>query len=164
MLIERDAQLAALEAAVEEAAAGSGRLVLIGGEAGVGKTSLVTAAARSAAGRTRVLRGMFDNITTPAALGALVDASDELAELIEGERVTRPVLFRRVRATLSSTPTTLVLEDVHWADEATLDLMRFLGRRMADTPCSWWPPIAATRWVPGTRWRSCWAISPPRRP
>ncbi len=134
MLIERDVQLAALDSAVDAAAAGAGRLLLIGGEAGVGKTTLVAEAARRAAGRTRVLRGVFDNVTTPAALGALVDASEEFAELIEAEAVTRPVLFRRLRASLSATPTTLMLEDVHWADEATLDLMRFLGRRMADAP------------------------------
>jgi DNA-binding CsgD family transcriptional regulator/tetratricopeptide (TPR) repeat protein len=134
MLVERAAQLAVLDAAVEEAVAGHGRLLLVGGEAGVGKTALVGAAAARAAGRIRLLRGVFDNITTPAPLGALVDASAELADLIEAEATNRPALFRRVRDAVSATPTMLVLEDVHWADEATLDLLRFLGRRLDGVP------------------------------
>ena len=134
MLIERESHLADLDAAVDAAVTGHGRLVLVSGEAGVGKTTLVTAAAGQAADRVRVLRGVFDNVTTPAPFGALLDASAELADLVDAAGSDRPALFRRVRAALTRTPTLLILEDVHWADGATLDLLRFLGRRLADAP------------------------------
>jgi DNA-binding CsgD family transcriptional regulator len=132
MLIERARHVASLEAALDDALEGRGRLVFVGGEAGIGKTTLVGEAARLADGRVRVLRGVFDNVTTPAPFGALVDASDVFAELVD-EAVNRAVLFRRMRAALAETPTLLVLEDVHWADEATLDLLRFVGRRLDGT-------------------------------
>ena len=135
MLVERDGPLARLTALVDEAAAGSGRLVLLGGEAGVGKTSLVGALAQAAAGRLTVRRGGSDSLGPAAALGPLIDAFPELTDVIEqAAEVDRLRLFRRLRAVLAETPTLLVLEDVHWADEATLDMLRFLGRRLADLP------------------------------
>ncbi len=135
MLIEREHFLAPLMALLDDVLAGSGRLVFLGGEAGVGKTSLVAALADGAADRLSVRRGGCDNIATPAALGPLVDAVPELSDVIEGASgVNRMRLFRRLRTTLTAVPTLLLLEDVHWADEATLEMLRFLGRRLADMP------------------------------
>ena len=45
--------------------------------------------------------------------------------------LSRLRLFRKVREALSGSPMLLLLEDVHWADEATLDILRYLGRRLA---------------------------------
>ncbi len=134
MLVERDDALASLTALLEETAAGQGRLVFLGGEAGVGKTALTTAFAAAAAGH-RVRRGACDNVTTAAALGPLADAVPELTELMQDEAgVNRLQLFRRLRSVLSAGPTLLLLEDTHWADEATLELVRFLGRRLEGVP------------------------------
>jgi predicted ATPase len=120
---------------VRDADARSGRLVLLGGEAGVGKTSLVGLLATRVGPDVRVLRGFCDNVAIPPPLGPLVDALPELADAIDGTtRATRPRLFRHIRARLTEGPTVLVLEDVHWADEATLELMRFLGRRLEGVP------------------------------
>src|SRR5664279_1900294 len=122
-------------ALLDDAAAGRGRLVFLGGEAGVGKSALATALADAASDRLAVRRGASDNITTAAALGPLADAVPELAEVIEDEaEINRLRLFRRLRAVLSAVPTVLLLEDVHWADEATLDMLRFLGRRLDGMP------------------------------
>ncbi|HEX6855313.1 MAG TPA: AAA family ATPase [Streptosporangiaceae bacterium] len=151
MLIERGEFLAALLGLLREAAAGQGRLVFLGGEAGVGKTTLTAALAGAAAGGVAtasgavtaggagvplaVRRGNCDNVTTAEALGPVVDALPELAEVLEaGSGVSRPRLLRRIRATLTAAPTLLILEDVHWADEATLDVLRFLGRRLDGAP------------------------------
>jgi DNA-binding CsgD family transcriptional regulator/tetratricopeptide (TPR) repeat protein len=146
MLIERGEFLAALLALLREAAAGQGRLVFLGGEAGVGKTTLTAALAGGAvtAGGTvmastglplAVRRGNCDNVTTAEALGPVVDALPELAEVLEaGSGVSRLRLLRRIRGTLTAAPTLLILEDVHWADEATLDVLRFLGRRLDGAP------------------------------
>jgi len=156
MLIERGEFLAALLALLREAAAGQGRLVFLGGEAGVGKTTLTAALAGAAAGGpvtaggavtaggtvlastglpVAVRRGNCDNVTTAEALGPVVDALPELAEVLEaGSGVSRLRLLRRIRGTLTAAPTLLILEDVHWADEATLDVLRFLGRRLDGAP------------------------------
>jgi DNA-binding CsgD family transcriptional regulator/tetratricopeptide (TPR) repeat protein len=135
VLVEREHPLARLTALLDEAAGGSGRLVFLGGEAGVGKTSLVGALVGAAAGRLAVRRGECDSITTTAALGPFIEAVPELSEVLEqAADVDRLRLFHRLRSALSAEPTLLVLEDVHWADEATLDLLRFLGRRLAALP------------------------------
>lgn len=131
VLVERAGFLASLEGLLGEALEGNGRLVLLGGEAGVGKTTLAAALAGTAAGPA-VRRGSCDNITTAEALGPILDALPELAVAADQEAgLSRLRLFQKVRDVLSESPMLLLLEDVHWADEATLDILRFLGRRLA---------------------------------
>lgn len=136
VLLERDAQLAALADYAAEAERGSGRLVLISGEAGIGKTALVEMFERRAAS-LRFARGGCDGLFTPRALSPLYDVAADLggrlAEACAQEH-PREELFGVLLEVLREQPTVLVLEDVHWADEATLDLIRFLGRRLATTP------------------------------
>jgi DNA-binding CsgD family transcriptional regulator/tetratricopeptide (TPR) repeat protein len=135
VLVERDPFLAPLLEWVPETSTRSGRLVLLGGEAGVGKTSLVGLLTSRVPADVMVRRGFCDNVATPPPLGAVLDALPELATTIdETTEATRPHLFREVRARLAEQPTLLVLEDVHWADEATLELVRFLGRRLDGMP------------------------------
>jgi DNA-binding CsgD family transcriptional regulator/tetratricopeptide (TPR) repeat protein len=130
VLVERSGFLASLEGLLGEALAGAGRLVFLGGEAGVGKTALAAALAEAAAG-IEVRRGSCDNITTAEALGPIVDALPKLAAAVDQEAgLSRLRLFRKVRDALSQSATLLLIEDVHWADEATLDVLRFLGRRL----------------------------------
>jgi len=131
VLIERADFLASLQGLLGEALGGHGRLVFVGGEAGVGKTTLAAALADAVAGPA-VRRGCCDNVTTAEALGPILDALPELAAVVDQEPgVSRLRLFRQVRNALAGAPMVLVLEDVHWADEATLDILRFLGRRLA---------------------------------
>ena len=139
MLLERDAQLAALRDYAEEAAAGRGRMVLVSGEAGVGKSSLVEAFE----GRWDAARwawGACDGLSTPRPLGPLLDLArdldDELDRLCHSgaprEVLFDAVLERLPRRDTADPEVVLVVEDVHWADEATLDLLRFLSRRLRD--------------------------------
>jgi DNA-binding CsgD family transcriptional regulator/Tfp pilus assembly protein PilF len=131
VLVERSGFVASLEGLLGEALGGAGRLVFLGGEAGVGKTALAAALAETAAGRSAVRRGSCDNITTAEALGPILDALPELAAVVDQEAgLSRLRLFRKVRDALSQSAMVLLLEDVHWADEATLDVLRFLGRRL----------------------------------
>ena len=128
-LVERDTFLAA----VEEHFAASGRLVLVGGEAGVGKTALVQAFTERIAGRARVLWGACDPLFAPRPLGPFSDVAAEvggrLAELVtEGARAHD--VLAALQDELRRARTVLVLEDVHWADEASLDLLRLLARRV----------------------------------
>ncbi len=135
-LLERDAELAALGSFWADALDGHGRFVFLGGEGGAGKTAVGLEFAKRAAGRGRFLVGSCDTGATPRALGPLIDVADALgvwAALTDPD-VRRALLFPQVRGALGRTPTVLLLEDVHWADEATLDLIRYLGRRMDGQP------------------------------
>ncbi|HEY5117619.1 MAG TPA: AAA family ATPase [Nakamurella sp.] len=135
-LLERDAELTALGSYWAEALVGRGHFLFLGGEAGAGKSSVAREFSRRVAGRGRILVGACDAGATPRALGPLVDVAEMLgvqAELDDPE-VRRASLFPRARAALGRSPTLLLLEDVHWADEATLDLLRYLGRRMDALP------------------------------
>jgi DNA-binding CsgD family transcriptional regulator len=137
-LLERDRFLAELDGLLREAAAGQGHLVLVGGEAGVGKTALVGSFCATARGRARVLIGACDPLSTPRPLGPLQDiaviAGGELDRLLE-RGAPRDRLFRACLAEFGGglMPTLAVVEDAHWADEASLDLLRFLGRRIDGT-------------------------------
>jgi DNA-binding CsgD family transcriptional regulator/tetratricopeptide (TPR) repeat protein len=133
-LLERAPLIAGLDAYLDETLGGRGRLVFLGGEAGAGKTSLMAAFVERVG--VRVLRGACDGATTPRPLGPLADVAGALGvdKQLEQERPSRGPLFGAVRAALATTPTVFVVEDAHWADDATLDLLRFLGRRMDDIP------------------------------
>jgi DNA-binding CsgD family transcriptional regulator/tetratricopeptide (TPR) repeat protein len=137
-LLERASHLDALGRALAEAGAGAGRLVFVAGEAGVGKTALIQAFAVAARAATLVLRGACDPLSTPRPLGPLIDiaalSGGELAELL-GTGAPRHAVFQGFLNVLAGTrrPVLAIVEDVHWADEATLDLLRFTGRRIERT-------------------------------
>ena len=134
--MERESALTTLGSYWADALAGRGRFVFLGGEGGAGKTSVGLAFGQRAAGRGRFLVGACDPGDTPRALGPLIDVADALGlpDHLEEAEVRRASLFSRVRAALSRSPTMLLLEDIHWADEATLDLLRYLARRLDGLP------------------------------
>jgi predicted ATPase len=127
-LVEREPYLDRLEACLEQARGGSGRLVLLGGEAGAGKTSLARCFVESRTDRVRVLWGACDPLSTPRALAPFYDMPP-VAPLLDA-RLGRYELLTALLGELRL-HTVLVAEDVHWADEATLDALRFIGRRVA---------------------------------
>src|SRR5215213_1410753 len=138
-LLERDQHLDHLAELLRLAAAGQGRLVLVGGEAGVGKTALVDEFCRRVAGATTALRTSCDALSTPGPLGPVRDLAPALGLLIDDrslESDARERLFRDVLAALAARPgpTVVVAEDAHWADGATIELLRFLGRRIGELP------------------------------
>jgi DNA-binding CsgD family transcriptional regulator len=137
-LLEREAQLASLTGYAAEALQGDGRLVLVGGEAGVGKSALAEQAQRDLP-EAHWFWGACDGLFIPRPLGPLFDIASKLGgELLELCRVDAPRddLFRALLRQVSEPGQlhVLVVEDIHWADEATVDLLRFLGRRLRDAP------------------------------
>jgi len=135
MLIEREEPIERLIDLARRAAAGQGGTVVLGGEAGSGKTALLQEFARRLAPGHRVLWGGCEALFTPRALGPLQDMAHELGPRITGllDQAAPPDrLFPALLAALQDSPeaTILVFEDVHWADNATLDLVKYLGRRM----------------------------------
>ena len=135
-LLERDSFLQELDLMLQEALAGQGRVVLVSGEAGIGKTSLVKHFTHAHEGSVRVLWGACDALFSPRPLGPLhdiaIDVGGEL-HLLLNSNLDRQAIFSACLAELQKPPTILVFEDVHWADEATLDLVKFLGRRIQRT-------------------------------
>ncbi|MFI5959907.1 LuxR C-terminal-related transcriptional regulator [Cryptosporangium sp. NPDC051539] len=135
-LLERESPLRALGEFATEAGRGQGRLVLIGGEAGVGKSALVERLSRDLPA-ARWSWGACDGLFTPRPLGPMFDLADALggnfADLCRAGADREDLfrgLLRRIRA--RDVLDVVVIEDLHWADDATLDLMRYLGRRIAD--------------------------------
>jgi DNA-binding CsgD family transcriptional regulator len=134
-LLEREAHLAQLEEHLRHAAAGRGRFVLVGGEAGVGKTSLADVFARRSADAADVMRTSFDALSTPGPLGSVRDLTSALGLPVERLPVESDERDRLFRAMLDAfvaraEPTVVIGEDAHWADGASLDLLRFLSRRL----------------------------------
>ena len=130
-LLERDRPLAELSSAVDRALDDCGGVVAVVGEAGIGKTSLLDELARRVADRVRVLWAGCEALFTPRPLGPLHDLA---AELNVDPDAARERLFPAVLTALRRVPTLLVVEDVHWADHATLDLLKYLARRIARAP------------------------------
>ena len=135
-LLERESSLALLNEYAAQAAGGEGRLVLLGGEAGVGKSALVERLHRDLPD-ARWSWSVCDGLFTPRALGPLFDLADQFGgALLERCRAEtdREDLFRALLVEVSGPGVldVLVIEDIHWADEATLDLLRYLSRRLRD--------------------------------
>ena len=128
-LLERDRALAALAEAHAAAAGGSGRAVVVSGEPGIGKTALVTRFARELDGR--VLWGACDDLSIPRPLGPFRDISELQPALAAGAAAHE---IQSLLIAELGEPTLLVLEDLHWADDATLDVITVLGRRIGALP------------------------------
>jgi len=135
-LLEREAHLTHLGEHLRLAAAGQGRMVFVGGEAGVGKTALVDEFCRRAPG-TMVLRASCDALSTPGPLSPLRDLAPALGLSMDQTSIDRDVrdeLFRAVLASYAARrePVLVVGEDAHWTDSASLELLRFLARRIGE--------------------------------
>jgi hypothetical protein len=138
VLLERSEHLDVLSVALGEAQHGAGRIVLLGGEAGIGKSALVEQFIRTRCATATVLLGGCDALFTPRPLGPFLDMAPDLPveapHLMSGQtdwRALSATILTWLRAT--GRPVVLVVEDAHWADEATLDLLTFLGRRIQQT-------------------------------
>jgi DNA-binding CsgD family transcriptional regulator len=137
-LLERAPLLEELGGALAATAAG-GRVVLVAGEAGIGKSALVKRFTERRSADGRLLLGACDPLLTPRALGPLHDIARQiggrLAELL-ASGAPREAVFAALLDQLAEPPRgqVVVVEDAHWADEATLDLLVFLGRRLERTP------------------------------
>ena len=138
-LLERSRHLEVLQNAYSAAVrARNGRLLMVEGEAGVGKTALVTAFCNELGGSTRILRGACDALFTPRPLGPFLDmanhAGDDFSELLQGDPKPYEVAAALIQDLADGPPTVVILEDLHWADEATLDVIRLLCRRLDGLP------------------------------
>jgi ATP/maltotriose-dependent transcriptional regulator MalT len=137
-LLERQQQLESLRRCLQEARAGSGKLVLIAAEAGLGKSALVEQFVAQIGSDARTIWGACDALDTPRALGPVHEIATQTPVLAEQSlplNQPREWLFRALFEQLMQRqrPYVVVLEDLHWADEATLDFFRFISRRIQRT-------------------------------
>jgi DNA-binding CsgD family transcriptional regulator/tetratricopeptide (TPR) repeat protein len=138
-LLERQAQVDELSRSLRESANVAGKVVLVGGEAGAGKSALIEHFASQLDG-VRVLWGHCDALQTSRVLGPV---NEIVADLFPAENAkanpiaSREDLFPWLLERLSppNPHCVVILEDLHWADEATLDFLRFIGRRIQRSRC-----------------------------
>lgn len=139
-LLERESYLEKLNQNYERAAFGKGRCIFLAGEAGVGKTSLVNQFILSKKNEAVIYNGACDSLFTPRPLGPLFDIAQHIgpafAALLKNEK-DRSLIFSSLIEQISHSKRTSILlfEDVHWADEATIDLIKFLARRINHLNC-----------------------------
>jgi len=140
-LLEREGVIAEMEGLVRRAARGSGQMLLLRGEAGVGKSAAVRRFLETAASRVQVLLGCCDPLSAPRPLGPLIDMLAQLpgaraaglsAAIDAGN--SESVYTRLLEVFDDGRRWVCVIEDAHWADGATLDLLRFLARRINSLP------------------------------
>ncbi len=136
-MLERAAALEDLQAAAGEAAAGRGSVLAISGEAGIGKTTLLRAFLADIPRGWRVLTGACDDLLTARPLGPLRDAASGIGGPLEEALLstrTEEVFSTLVAELRRLAPVILVIEDLHWADDATLDVLAYLVRRIESLP------------------------------
>ena len=139
VLLERAAELSVLVDCLEAVGRSKrGQVLLVGGEAGVGKTTLLRGFCEARGQLARVLWGACDPLFTPSPLGPLLEVAEgsggELQAVVARGAMPYEVVTALAHELRARTPTVFVLEDVHWADEATLDVLRLLAARVETVP------------------------------
>jgi len=152
VIVGRDREREALRQRLDDAISGQGKIVLISGAAGIGKTTLATWLATTAAERgLPVLRGGCYDLSTTPPYGPWIEVFRRWAATPSLQPLPAPLssawspadlgsqaaLFELVATTLkdasATVPLAIVLEDLHWADQASLDVLRFVARRLGDS-------------------------------
>jgi predicted ATPase/DNA-binding CsgD family transcriptional regulator len=139
-LVERDGFLTMLRSHFEDVNEGEGRCVFVSGEAGIGKTSLIKAFCNEVKNKCNIYQGICDALFTPRPLAPLYDVLLQLGKSIPESNIdatNRTAFFTNFYQELNNrTEVNLVVfEDIHWADEATLDFIKFFARRISQLKC-----------------------------
>ena len=139
-LIERDGFLDLLQTKFTTVAQGEGHCVFVSGEAGIGKTALVKAFCKQQQGHCTIYQGACDALFTPRPLAPLYDIMWQVnkdiwpaSHNIEKRTELFAAFFRELSK--QKEKILIVFEDIHWADEATLDFIKFFARRITQLPC-----------------------------
>jgi predicted ATPase len=136
-LLEREAEVRTLsDAWLRARTGGPGGFLLVAGDSGIGKTWLTASFAREHVSEEQLLWGICDPLTTPRPLGPLHDVVDRLPRAVGSAMESAGhgyQVFPEVHRALSESSYVLFVDDVQWADEASLELLRYLLRRVDRT-------------------------------
>ncbi|MEA1902391.1 MAG: AAA family ATPase [Actinomycetota bacterium] len=136
MLLERETELGVLGGLLARLDSTGGKVVLIRGEAGIGKSSLVGEFIDFSSDEAHIHVGACDDLIVPQPLSPFWDMARVEPVLMDPiDRGDRPATLQTVLDLLSRSlrPTLMVIEDSQWADEATLDAVKYIGRRIERT-------------------------------
>ena len=141
VMVGRAGELAALEALLGEAMAGRGATALVGGDAGIGKTRLCRELKQAAQrAQFRVIEGRSSSAESQIPFGPFRDAlhypllTATTEEQLELASSGFDRLFNMLQRLANLGPTLFVLEDIHWADSTSLDLLHYIARRIETLP------------------------------
>jgi ATP/maltotriose-dependent transcriptional regulator MalT len=139
-LIERDECLETLQSKFENLSTGEGHCIFISGEAGIGKTSLVKSFTKKKKAYANIYIGSCDALFAPRPLAPLYDVLLQLENgvpQLNNAAEDRTAFFTHIFRLLKEQekPSLLIFEDIHWADEATLDFIKFFARRISYLRC-----------------------------
>jgi DNA-binding CsgD family transcriptional regulator len=139
-LIERDGFMRSLETTFESVTEGEGHCVLLSGEAGIGKTSLIKSFYKEKKDHCKIYQGTCDALFTPRPLAPIYEIIWQIQkDTKENElyNVDRSLLFNQLFHDLEQQKKSviIIIEDIHWADEATLDFIKFFARRIGRIHC-----------------------------
>jgi DNA-binding CsgD family transcriptional regulator len=139
-LIERSDFLDTMQRQFREVISGNGHCIFVVGEAGIGKTSLVRAFLKQIEGDSIIYMGTCDPLFTPRPLAPMYDVALQMeegwTEKIHSKSSRADLFISFFQAlTQKALPVVLFFEDVHWADEATQDFIKFFSRRISSTKC-----------------------------
>ena len=131
-LLERQIALDALEAALASARRGVGRVVVVEGPPGIGKSAVLDRFLETV--DVRIVAGRCDELSIPRPLGPFVDAAAR-GQLDPDDVTTAPVLARTLLVMVADAPAVIAIDDAQWADAATADTVALLGRRIRELSC-----------------------------
>ena len=139
-LIERAVFLASLQNAFTHVETNEGHCVFVTGEAGIGKTSLIKVFSKELKNNCNIYQGTCDALFAPRPLAPLYDILLQLGINLNENTVDftdRTLFFSKLFYELKNKTTTsvIIFEDIHWADDATLDFIKFLARRITQLKC-----------------------------
>lgn len=141
MLLERDEPFRQLTEQYELTTSDGGRTILVSGEAGIGKTSLIDEFVRSLPDTASVYTGGCEALFAARPLGPLFDIAEQLdgklLAMLQSD-VDNHRIFSAFLSFLESADSggaVFVIEDIHWADNATMDFLKFVSRRIARSHC-----------------------------
>jgi tetratricopeptide (TPR) repeat protein len=139
-LMEREVFLDILQSRFETVLDGEGHCVFVSGEAGIGKTSLIKAFSKELTNRCKIFQDTCDALFTPRPLAPLYDILLQLEDDLPAnnqEIADRTAFFTRIFQALKNQKelSVVIFEDIHWADDATLDFIKFFARRISQLRC-----------------------------
>ena len=139
-LLEREKYLNDLTEYYHQMESGRGHSIFLMGEAGIGKTSLVNHFLKTVESKSLIYAGACDSLFTPRPLGPLFDIAEQFdhdfIDMLRTEKDRSIIFSALIRKLSASTKAVIVFfEDIHWADEATIDLIKFLARRIHQYKC-----------------------------